>query len=363
MVVLAQETFQFGVVEWLAALWVLPLVVAVLVAAGVVRRRAVRRFVEAGLLGQMNRSVSGGRRIAKGAMVVAALGLATVALARPRWDPAPVEVGGEGRDVCFIIDVSRSMLAEDVGEGSAATRPSRLERTKVWMMDVARSLEGDRVGLVAFGGTSVVKCPLTHDYGFFRLSVDELSPTSVSRGGTMIGDAVRLALNEVFDLDEVEPGAMAEGSRRYRDIILITDGEDQGSLPLAAAERAGELGVRLITIGVGSPEGQEIPYVDGEGRERVVRDASGAPVISKLDSETLEKMARATPGGVYLEVADGTIELDEVYTQLVRAGERNEAARGEALQYREGFQYFLAAALGLLIVESLVSQRKRGVER
>ena len=361
--VMAVEMFQFGEPAWLIGLWMAPVLVVALMLAATVRRAALRRFADARLLPLLSRGVSPGRRIAKATLAVAALALATVALARPQWDPQPVEIQSEGRDVCFIVDVSRSMLAQD-GPGASVDRPSRLERAKIWMKDVAGSLTGDRVGLVAFGGTAVVKCPLTQDYGFFRLVVDDLSPQSVSRGGTMIGDAVRMAINEVFDLQDVAAdGAAQSTEKRYRDIILITDGEDQGSLPAAAAERAGELGIRIITIGIGSADGEEIPYLDDRGRQRFVMDQDGKPVITRLDVETLKKMALATPNGSFLDVGDGTIELDKVYRQLVQAAAHNTETKGETFRYHEGFQYFLVAALGLLMVESLVGERKSGVER
>lgn len=362
--VMAVEVFQFGEPGWLLGLWLVPLLAAVLLIAALVRRAALRRFAETRLLPLLNRGVSPGRRIAKATLALGALACATVALARPQWDPEPVEVQGQGRDVCFIVDVSRSMLAQD-GPDGGADRPSRLERAKLWMKDVAHTLSGDRVGLVAFAGTSVVKCPLTQDYGFFQLVVDDLSPSSVSRGGTMIGDAVRLAIDEVFDLANA-PAKGEEGKapeRRYRDIILITDGEDQGSLPVAAAERAGELGIRIITIGIGSPEGEKIPYTDDQGRQKFVLDQDGKPVITRLDAKTLKKMALATPNGSFLDVGDGTIELDKVYRQLVQEAEHNRETKGKTMRYHEGFQYFLIAALALLMVESLVSERSGRKDR
>src|SRR5207248_2088929 len=124
------------------------------------------------------------------------------------------------------------MLAQDVA-------PSRLERTKIWINDLVGSLRGDRVSLVAFAGAAVVKCPLTLDYGYFRMSLEELSPGSVPRGGTLIGDAIRKTMSQVFDVG----GAAAS---RHRDIILITDGEDHESFPVQAAEQAGKDGVRII---------------------------------------------------------------------------------------------------------------------
>ena len=176
------------------------------------------------------------------------------------------------------------------------------------------SLKGDRVALVAFAGSSVVKCPLTLDYGFMRMAVDDLSPTSVARGGTLIGDALRRVVGDVFDED-------AEG---FRDIILITDGEDHESFPVEAAMAAGDAGARIIAIGLGDEKvGRRVPVEDDYGRRRYLT-YDGEEVVTRLDAETLRRVAAATTGGVYFNVATGNINLDEVYTGLILDAERRE---------------------------------------
>ena len=175
--------------RWLAALWAVP-VAGLLVSYALYRRTVLlRRLADARLLPALAASVSRGRAAAKSILLLGALGAIIFGLARPQWDAQPHEVRRLGRDVCFVIDVSRSMLAEDLA-------PNRLERTKIWMRDVLSAVKGDRVAIVAFAGSAVVKCPLTHDYGFARMALDDLSPDSVHRGGTLIGDAVRLAQRE-----------------------------------------------------------------------------------------------------------------------------------------------------------------------
>lgn len=354
MSVVGVEMFRFASGGWLLLLWLLPLLVGLVGLSWWFGRASLRRFVDPALLPLMNRGSSVARRGVKLGLVFVSLVLVGVAMARPQWDPEPVEVAATGRDVCFVIDVSRSMLAQD-GPAGFGDRPTRLDRAKLWMKDVSEVLRGDRVSLVAFAGNAIVKCPLTNDYGFFRLAVDALDTKSVSKGGTMIGDALRVALGEALGAE----GGDGAASGRYMDVILITDGEDQGSVPIAAAERAGELGVRIIAIGIGSPEGERIRFVDDEGRARFVTDANGRAVTSRLDSETLQRMALATTDGSYLEVADGTIELDHVYESLVRSAKQNERAASEVTRYREGFQVFLVSALVLLFIESLIGERRR----
>ncbi|MHC4977172.1 MAG: VWA domain-containing protein, partial [Planctomycetota bacterium] len=216
---------------WLNALWLAPLALIVLTTIFRLRRRAMRRFASATVHAQLGLRIGGARWFLRAICVTLSFATLSVALARPQWNPQPQDVERSGRDVVFLIDVSRSMLAQDIV-------PSRLDRTKLWIKDLAPQLKGDRVGIVAFAGSASVVCPLTQDYRFFSFTLDELSPRSVPRGGTNIGDGVRKVLNSVFREED--------DSTHYRDIILITDGEDQESLPVEAAQQAAERGVRII---------------------------------------------------------------------------------------------------------------------
>jgi Ca-activated chloride channel family protein len=341
---------HFGLPENLVWLWSVPVVALVLVIALARRRSALRRFIETGLI---PRVVPGGgtglfRWIMKSLLVCVALAAVVTAAARPQFNlpgetPKPREFQRSGRDVCFIIDVSKSMLAEDL-------KPNRLERARLWVSDVLEVVRGDRVAIVAFAGTSVVKCPLTHDYAFARLQLESLAPSNVTRGGTNIGDAVRLAIDEVFD--DKDPS--------FKDIILITDGEDQESLPVQAAEKAGSLGIRLITVGIGDESaGARIPITGDDGRRTFVM-YEGKEVISRLDTKTLQEMALATPGGAFFNVGLGTIELDKIYKGLIESAEKRDLGKEEAEErYEDRFQWFIAVALALLGIDWFVGERRR----
>lgn len=328
--------------RFLMALWALPVVAAVIGYSLYRRSVLLRRLADAKLLPELAASASHVRPVLKSILLLGALGAITFGLARPQWNATPQEIKRLGRDVCFVVDVSRSMLAEDLA-------PSRLERTKMWVRDALSGVRGDRVAIVAFAGSAVVKCPLTHDYGFARMALDNLSPDSVNRGGTLIGDAIRLATREVFDTDEAS----------HKDIILITDGEDMDSFPVEAARAAGEAGIRIIAIGIGDENvGTRIPITDEFGRQSFVTH-EGKPVMSRLDAQTLRQVALASRGGQYLNVSTGTIELDKVYEQLIRQAQQREMATTETIRYEEKFQIFLGLALGLVFMEGLISGRRR----
>jgi Ca-activated chloride channel homolog len=324
-------------------LWILPVLAVVAFYRFHKKDQALRRFAEAGLLERINPALSRAREWWKVLLVVAGTLFIVSALTRPAWNPKPEKVERKGRDVVFVLDVSRSMMAEDL-------KPNRLERAKLSIRDLVEQLEGDRVALVAFAGTSVVKCPLTQDYGFFRMMLDDTGRESISRGGTLIGDALRKTVDEVY----------SDRLKRYKDIVLITDGEDHDSFPEEAAKEAGERGIRLIAIGLGDEqEGQRIPMINERG-ERTFLRYRGEEVWTRLGADTLRKMVEATPGGRYLNVATGTFDLGAIYRDLVADAEKRELESTTIHRYEEKFQVFLGAAILLLLAEMGMSERKKG---
>ena len=342
MLNLAQASWRFAHPQWLALLLLAPTAMLALWLSDRRRRAGLTRFVGDTALGRLPRRSA---TWARAGMVAIGAGSLAIAAARPQSDPVTEQVAVRGRDLVFVIDVSRSMLSRDVA-------PDRLERTKLWINDLVNTLGGDRVGLVAFAGVPVVKCPLTLDHGFFRMELEELSPASAPRGGTLIGDAIRKAMSDVF-----EPGR-----GRHRDIILFTDGEDQGSFPVEAAKAAGEAGVRIIAIGIGSElEGAFVP-AEQTATDRYV-EHEGSRVRSKLDGTTLAAIAQAAREaggrGVFLNVGTGTIDLDTVYRDLIASAERTETSQLASVSYRELFPLFLGVALACLALETLIPSVRR----
>lgn len=323
-------------------LWLIPLLATIYIYAWQKRKSALKLFIDAGLMDRIPVSISHLKRFWKSVSVLVALAFIVISMARPAWNPKPETIERSGRDVVFLLDVSKSMLAEDLV-------PNRLERAKLAIIDCIERLDGDRIGLVAFAGTAAIKCPLTLDYGFFTMMLKDISTDSIARGGTFIGDALRKVMTDVFD-DQV---------KEFKDIILITDGEDHDSFPVDAAKDAGEKGVRIIAIGLGDEnEGKRIPVTNEAGIKTFLK-YNGQEIWSRLDAGTLRKMVNATPGGKYLNVATGTIDLGSVYTRLIATADKKQLESDTIKRYEEKFQIFLAVAFIILCFELLVNERKK----
>src|SRR5580704_13020914 len=288
------------------------------------RRRAAEAFVAQAMSSRILPGDSPARCWTKTLLRETALVAGLVALAGPRWGTQYEEVIPRGSDLYILIDVSRSMLAQDVP-------PSRLGRAKADVAALVNRLEGERVGLIAFAGQAVVKCPLTVDYDAFRRALDELDTASAPRGGTAIGDAIRKAL-EVFH-------AKAE---RDQAILLITDGDDQQSYPLEAAAIAAERHVTVFTVGLGDAEhGARIPQ---GGQAKTYMEYQGAQVWSKLDGSLLKDIALKT-AGVYVPVGTRGYDLGELYAKYLKDRRGGDEQSHRRIRRSEQFQIFLALAI------------------
>jgi len=329
------------------ALWLLFVVPAILVPAYIWcfwrKAQALKVLASTDMLKKINISVSLKKQIFKAFLLISAFVIIVIALTQPRWNPQAQKIKRRGRDVCILLDTSRSMLAEDI-------RPSRLERSKIAIRDLMETLQGDRIAIVTFAGNATVKCPLTQDYAFVRMVLADISTESTSRGGTMIGDAIRKATEDVFDRQ----------SREYKDVILITDGEDHDSFPVQAAEKAAKEGIRIIAIGLGDEnQGSRIPITSPSG-DKTFMKYKGQEVWSKLDDDTLRKVVYATNGGKYLSVEPGTtLDLGEIYEGLIASAKKRELESATMMRYDERFQIFLVLGLALIVWEYLTSESKR----
>ena len=329
------------------ALWLLFVVPVVLLPAYIwcfwQKAKSLRILACNEMLKKINVSVSLKKQIFKALLLIAGFISIVIALTEPKWNPQAQRIKRQGRDVCILLDTSRSMLAEDI-------KPNRLERSKIAIRDLMETLGGDRIAIVTFAGNSTVKCPLTQDYAFVRMALADISTESSSRGGTMIGDAIRKATEEVFD----------KQSREYKDIILITDGEDHDSFPVQAAEKAAADGIRIIAIGLGDEDqGSRIP-ITGPNGEKTFLKYQGEEIWSKVDGDMLREVVYATDGGKYLSVEPGTtLDLGQIYESLIASAQKRQLESTTMLKYDEKFQIFVALGLILIICEVFISERRK----
>ena len=325
--------FRFENPDMLLLLLLVPALVAAYIYARIDRRRRIARFGNPTTVRSLMPEASMRRDTAKFIIYMVAVVLIVFSLARPQFGSKLKEVKREGIELMLAVDVSNSMLAEDFA-------PNRLERTKY---SIARLLEGlhqDRVGLVVFAGDAYVQLPITSDYLTARNFVQRVSPTMVSKQGTAIGAAIDLATNSF--------SSQSEGSRA---IILITDGENHEDNPIAAAKRAAEQGLKIYTIGIGTPEGAPI-RLNGD----FIRDENGELVVSKLDEATLREVALSTDGA-YIRSTEKSMGLAEII-EKIKQTEQSEFTTVQFEEYDERYQYLLAVALALLLLDSVVLTKR-----
>ena len=332
--------FRFAASEMLFAYLLVPALVALAWWARARKQRDMERLADRDLLGRLTASVSRRGQLAKTILVVAAVGLLVTALARPQFGSRVETVRREGRDVLIALDLSASMVAEDMA-------PNRLEKAKFAIADLIDQLDGDRVGLVAFAGEAFVQSPLTLDYGAARLFLNAMEPDMMSVQGTNLGQAIAVSLD-----------AFAATERRHRVLVVITDGEDHEGEVDDAITRATDEGVVIYTVGIGSTDGVPIPDFDAAGQAQgFKRDGDGAVVTTRLDEATLMTLAERT-GGTYYRASPGGAEL-AVLAEELAGGEGREFESEQVTLFDEQYQLFLGLALVLLIADVLVSDRRR----
>lgn len=331
---------RLGDPQMLWVLWLVPVVAAVLLWSARRRRRGMAAFAEAGMLPRLIAGRSPAREVLKAFLILVGLAAMVLALARPRWGFTWEEVQRRGVDIVVALDVSDSMLVEDVEAGGGL---SRLERAKRKLADLLGTLEGDRIAFVAFAGTAFVQCPLTLDYAAAELFLRAVEPDLVPLKGTDLAEALDVS-RKAFD---ASPSSKA--------IILITDGEDHEGRVMEAVERVKEAGIRVFTIGIGREEGSPIPAPGGGYR----RDRSGEVIMSRFNEALLQKVALET-GGRSVRSVTGDLDLETIYDRGIKATmEDSELGSRRRQRWEERFQWALGLALVALALEPLVGERSR----
>ena len=329
---------QFAQPIWLAAGLFFCLAAALFIRANIKRRKkALHHFASAHLLTELTRNVSLSRRRIKNILFVLGLACLFVALAHPQYGNRWVEVKRKGIDILIGVDVSKSMLVQDIS-------PDRLSRAKLAVRDFVAKLEGDRVGLLPFAGTSFLMCPLTTDYDAFNASLDALDTSTIPKGGTDIGAAIR------------EADTTLANEANHKIFILVTDGEDLSDDALKAAEEAKKNKMTIYTIGVGTPEGELIP-VPGRGAQTFIQDKAGNFVTSKLDEKALTEIAAIT-GGLYVPLGSMGQGFDTIYQKKLSLVPKEEHGQRKRKVPIERFPWALGLAILLLGSDFLLTGRK-----
>ena len=304
------------------------------------RRRNLDRFAEDSLLGSLVMGLSPRRRKVKKACIILTALFIVIALAQPQWGYHWQRVRREGIDIVIAIDTSKSMLARDV-------KPDRLDRAKLEIRELLENLQGDRVALVVFAGQSYTICPLTLDYGAVDLFLKAVRVGVAPLGGTDIHGAILDAIT-IFKGSE----------RKYRALIVISDGEDHSGKAEEAAEKAGDIGVKIFSVGIGSTGGELIPVEREDGAKAFLKDREGKVVQTQLKEETLKQIALLT-GGAYVHPSGGRLGLVDLYREKISRMEKKEMGERQKKVFENRFQWPLAAALVMLCVEAVLSDRKR----
>jgi Ca-activated chloride channel homolog len=327
---------RFGSPEYFWALFCIPAAVAFFLWAHQARQRALRRFADAETVRRLAPGADLGRQVVKWTLLLVALVLLVLALVRPRFGVRMEMVERRGVDIMIALDVSQSMLAQDIA-------PNRLDRAKHEIGKFIDMLRGDRVGIIVFAGESYVQCPLTLDYGAARMFLDAVSTEWIQLQGTAIGQAVDQAVE-----------AFRSEARKHKVMVVLSDGEDNEGGAVEAAKRAAEKGVRIYAVGIGSESGVPIPVGRGGGSVVYKKDKSGNLVMTRLNPEVLDKVARET-GGTYIH-AGLDVDLSRIAGEIAQMEKKDLGANRMSI-YEERYQVFLAMALALLLVEFFISER------
>jgi len=330
---------RFAHIEYLYGLLVIPVLILLFVVVLLLKKRALQQFGDLHIIQRLTTTASRTKPILKFALLLLALFLLIIAFANPQIGTRYEEVKREGQDIVIALDVSLSMKAEDI-------KPNRLEKAKHEIATLIEKLQGDRIGLIVFAGEAYIQFPLTTDYSAAHLFLDAVDVDVVPIPGTAIGSAIEMAKK-----------AFVEGDTKHKVLVIITDGENNQGDAIAAAEDAAKQGIVIYTIGMGSPNGTPIPIYDRSGRQAdFKRDRDGNVVLSKLDELSLEKIA-ALGGGKYYRATNTENELDAIYKD-VSGMEKKEFGTKQFTEFEDRFQYFIAGALVLLVLEFFISEKR-----
>lgn len=331
---------HWGTPFYLNFLIFVPLLIAFFIITAIAKKKKMNIFADKALIERLSLSKSASKERLKKVLLILSVFFLILAIARPQIGTRLTMTKRYGVDVLIAIDTSSSMMAQDI-------KPNRLEKAKMEISSFIDKLKGDRIGILVFAGDSFVQCPLTVDYSAVKMFLDIIELDMMPMPGTAIGGAIRLGVKSFIKKE-----------RKHKVMLIFTDGEDHETRPIEAAQDAKKEGVIIYTIGIGTKKGEPIPIIDKTGNIiGYKKDNKGEVVMTKLDEETLQKIALLTDGKYY-HATSSEFELDKIYDDISKM-DKKELSNRLFTQYEDRFQYFLAVAFILLCVEFIIGERKK----
>lgn len=331
------EMFRFGNIEYLWALLLVPLLTVFFIWSRIARRRALKKFGQQEILNHLMPFSSKNRPGFKFLIVMVALAFFITGIARPQFGSKLKTVKREGVELIIALDVSNSMMAEDI-------QPNRLERAKRAISRLVDRLKDDKIGLIVFAGDAYTQLPITSDYNSAKLFLNSVNTQIVPKQGTAIGAAIDLARRSFTPNGEANKA-----------IIIITDGENHEDDAISSAQAAVEEGIIVHTIGMGLPSGSPIPVLRN-GQTDYLKDRDGNVVVTKLNEQMLEQISAAGEG-IYVRANNAQVGLNALFDEINKM-EKEEMESKTYSEYDDQFQYFFAVGLFLLLLEFVILDRK-----
>lgn len=330
--------FRFANSNFLYLLLLIPIIISLYIVLAQLNKRNMGRFASSIFFDIIMPDRSPARKNLKFIIFLFILIFLIIALARPQFGSKLEEVKREGIEMIIALDVSRSMLAEDI-------KPNRLERAKQAIVNLVNRMQDDKIGMIVFAGDAYTQLPITTDYISAKLFLTNINTEIVSKQGTAIASAIELGVKS-FTQDQ-------EASKV---IIIISDGENHEGDAVEAAKKAKEKGVKIYTIGMGSPKGAPIPLSRRSGQGGFMKDRQGEVIISRMDPSMLREIAE-TGDGKFFRASTGNVGLNKLYSDLNDLN-KSEIETKIYSAYEDQFHYFVAAAIILLLIYSLILERK-----
>ncbi|QDO93043.1 VWA domain-containing protein [Formosa sediminum] len=332
--------FQLEEKIWFWALGVIPVIIIIYLVLQLWKRHTQKKFADKALLKRLSPNRSVFKSVLKLVVMCLAFAALAIALVNPKVGTKLETVKREGVDIVFAVDVSKSMLAEDIA-------PNRLEKAKQLVTQIINNLASDRVGIIAYAGKAFPQLPITTDYASAKMFLQNMNTDMMSSQGTAINEAINLAKTYYDDAEQTN-----------RVLIIISDGEDHSEVAAQVAEEAADEGIRIFTIGVGDVKGGPIP----EKRNGIVmnykKDSNGETVITKLNEETLQNIANEA-NGVYINGRQTSEVVDQI-RDILNGMDKTEFEAKQFADYKDQFQWFVALAIFLLFIDIFLLERKTG---